>query len=479
MRRYNTFITEASFLKPDYVIGHKVMYNGKGFKDLDVLGYKKGDTFEIVGQTKNVAKMFGSEDGAAEKFLKAPDGKIYQFKGATSFKSSSFTHLKSAGSPPTGAEWEDVIVYAYNQMNGVDTDPETVEVAMKFWDKYADQANAIASNFKKSLTAKQLVQTGRGIGNVSLGPIWTAEGAKNKTPKTDIASANFKERISLKKAGGSQLASPSKKESIAIVKAALSEMGNDRAFAADLVKTMEEKMSTLVSRTAANELRAQSKKGEKTDAVIDFQAKDKGNKELTAMMESFINQDTSANTLFSKHVVLEAATGNHKFGSNKAKAAANLLGKFSPTGEVQVEPINSIKDPIIVKYSQTVRPYVAFKSGGGGSPAYSSLRLGIKESETFKGIVLSEMSQLEGLMLTEDFLSEGPLDMLKKAGDWAKDKGTAFVSKVKSAITAVLKKMSAVFKKIAKMGQAMFASLMRFLGVEIKTAVGIPMEITL
>ena len=41
MRRYNTFITEASFLKPDYVIGHKVMYNGKGFKDLDVLGYKK------------------------------------------------------------------------------------------------------------------------------------------------------------------------------------------------------------------------------------------------------------------------------------------------------------------------------------------------------------------------------------------------------------------------------------------------------
>ena len=202
MRRYNTFITEASFLKPDYVIGHKVMYNGKGFKDLDVLGYKKGDTFEIVGQTKNVAKMFGSEDGAAEKFLKAPDGKIYQFRGATSFKSSSFTHLKSAGSPPTGAEWEDVIVYAYNELNGKTTDSATMEVAMKFWDKYADQANVIASNFKKSLTAKQLVQTGRGIGNVSLGPIWTAEGAKNKTPKTDIASANFKERISLKKAGG-------------------------------------------------------------------------------------------------------------------------------------------------------------------------------------------------------------------------------------------------------------------------------------
>jgi len=479
MKRYNSFITEASFLKPDYVIGHKVMYNGKAFKDLDTLGYKQGDVFEIIGKVTKVDGMFGSEDGTAEKFLKAPDGKIYHFKGAPSFKSSSFTHVKSSGSPPSGAEWEDVIVYAYNLMNGTPTDSETVEVAMKFWDNYKDQANVIASNFKKSLSAKQLVQTGRGIGNISLGPIWTAEGAKNKTPKTDIASADFKEKISLKKGGGSQLASPSKSEAIAIVKAALAEMGNDKGFASNLIANMQEKMVTLVSRTAANELRAQSKKGEKTDAVIDFQVKDKGNKELTAMMESFINQDTSANSLFSKHIVLEAATGNHKFGSKNSKAAANLLGKFSLTGAVEVEPINNIKDPIIIKYAKTVRPYVAFKSGGGGSPAYSSLRLGIKESETLAGIVLSEMEQIDGLMLTENFLSEGPLDMLRKAGDWAKDKGQSFVAKVTNAINAVIKKVSDVFKKIAKMGSNMFAALMRFFGIEIQSAVGIPMEITL
>jgi|TARA_R110002096_G_scaffold58135_1_gene146723 hypothetical protein len=475
MKSFNSFIAEASFLKPDYVIGHKVAYNGKGFKELSALGYKPGDHFEIIAATK-ADYTYG--DGPAEKYLKAPNGKVIHMKGATGFKSSSFTHVKASGSPPTGAEWEDVIVYAYNKLNGKSTDAATVEVAEKFGN-YTDVADKIAANFNNQLKAKQLVQTGRGMGAISLGPIWKESGAKNKTPKTDIASSNFKEKISLKKSGGSQLASPTRAEAIAIVKAAMSEMGEDRTMAAKLVSTMETNMSSLISRETAGDLRKQSKAGSKTDAVIDFQAKDKGNKELTKMLEGLINQDTAVNALFSKHIVLEAATGNHKFGGAGSPAAANLLGKFSLTGAIEVQPINSIKDPIIVKYSQTVKPVVSFKSGGGGAPAYSALRLGIKEEETLRGIVLSEMETLDGLMLTEDFLSEGPLDMLKKAGDWAKDKGKAFVNKVKAAVANVLAKISAVFKKIAKMGKKMFASLMKFMGVEIQSAIGIPMEISL
>jgi len=475
MKSFNSFIAEASFLKPDYVIGHKVAYNGKGFKELSALGYKPGDHFEIIAATK-ADYTYG--DGPAEKYLKAPNGKVIHMKGATGFKSSSFTHVKASGSPPTGAEWEDVIVYAYNKLNGKSTDAATVEVAEKFGN-YTDVADKIAANFNNQLKAKQLVQTGRGMGSISLGPIWKESGAKNKTPKTDIASADFKEKISLKKSGGSQLASPTRSEAIAIVKAAMSEMGEDRTMAAKLVSTMETNMSSLISRETAGDLRKQSKAGVKTDAVIDFQAKDKGNRELTKMLEGLINQDTAVNALFSKHIVLEAATGNHKFGSAGSPAAANLLGKFNLTGGIEVQPINSIKDPIIIKYAQTVKPVVSFKSGGGGAPAYSALRLGIKEEETLRGIVLSEMEQLDGLLLTEDFLSEGPLDMLKKAGDWAKDKGKAFVNKVKAAVANVLAKISAVFKKIAKMGKKMFASLMKFMGVEIQSAIGIPMVISL
>jgi len=478
MRRYRSFIAEASFMKNDYVIGHRVMFKGQNFKELSDLGYNKGDVFEIVATTAKPVKVFGPADGTEEKFLKGPDGKIYQFRGGTSYKSGAFTHVKSAGSPPSGAEWEDVIVYAYNELNGKTTDSATMEVAMKFQEKYGESAKVIASNFNSKLSAKQLIQTGRGMGSISLGPIWKEAGAKNKTPKTDIASANFQEKISLKKAGGSQLASPTKAEAIAIVKAAMSEMGEDRKIADKLVATMETNMSSLISRTTAGELRKQSKAGEKTSAVIDFQEKDKGNRELTKMLEALINQDTAVNALFSKHIVLEAATGNHKFGGAGSKAAANLLGKFSVTGDIELQPINSIKDPIIIKYSQTVRPVVSFKSGGGGSPAYSALRLGIKESETLRGVVLEELGSIDGL-LTEDFIAEGPLDMLKKAGDWAKNKGKDFVAKVGKAIQAVMKKISAVFKKIVKMGKKMMGALMRFLGVEISNAIGVPTEITL
>lgn len=477
MKRYSSFISEASFLKPDYVIGHKIMFNGNAFAELEKLGYKKGDVFEIVGKTTAI-KMFGSETGDEEKYLKGPDGKVIHVKGAKGYKSGSFTHVKAAGSPPTGAEWEDVIVYAYNKLNNKPSDAATEEVAMKFI-AYAEIADKIAGNFNGKLKANQLVQTGRGMGSISLGPIWKEAGAKNKTPKTDIASSDFREKISLKKAGGSQLASPTKAEAIAIVKAAMSGMGEDSKIANRLVSVMETNMSQLVSREAAGDLRKQSKAGVKTDAVIDFQEKDKGNRELTKMLEGLINQDTIVNALFSKHLVFEAATGNHKFGTAKSPAAANLLGKFSLTGDVELEPINSISDPIIVKYAQTVKPVVSFKAGGGGAPAYSALRLGIKESDTLRGIVLSEMETLDGLMLTEDFLAEGPLDMIRKAGDWAKEKGAAFVNKVKAAVANVLKKMSGMLKKIANLGKKMFGALMRFFGVEIKSATGIPGEISL
>ena len=179
---------------------------------------------------------------------------------------------------------------------------------------YADNANEIAKNFDKGLKAKRLVQTGRGIGAVSLGPIWKESGAKNKTPKTDIASSDFKEKISLKKGGGSQLASAEKKEAIAIVKAALANMGNDKKFASDLVGGIEEKMTALISKETVTNLSAKSKAGDTSAEVVDFQEKDKGNKELSQMLETYINQDTAINQLFSKHIVLEASTGNQKFG---------------------------------------------------------------------------------------------------------------------------------------------------------------------
>jgi hypothetical protein len=486
MKGFKTYIrslSEATIMKPDYIPGVKVIWKGTSTPEFDKAGYKKGDVFEVVSGAAKVAAELGSKTGEYEKFLKAPDGKVYHLRGGKGYKASDFVQHKEGGGMPSGAEWEDLIVFAYNQLNNQKTDPTTEEAAMKYWDGYKDQSLEIAKNFKSSLSAKALVHTGRGgaVGTVTLGPLWNFSRA-DKTPKTDIASNDFSERISLKKAGGSQLASAAKEESIAIVKAALSEMGNEKKFAQDLVSNLETKMERLISNSTVTALKQSAAKGLSNSEISDFQAKDKQNKELSTLLSSYMNQNTAANTLFSKHIVLEAATGNHKFGSPNAKAAANMLGKIELSGKVVLEPINSINDPIIQKYAKIVKPAITFKSGGGGAPAYSSLRLNItaqsESVQSFRDIIVEELSKVDGL-LTEDYLCEDPFDMFKRAGAAAVGVGKGLVAKVQKAITVVMAKVKATLKKIAAVGKQMFNQLMNFLGIEISQAVNIPGEVSL
>ena len=486
MKRFRSYISEGSILKPDYVVGHKFIFKGNGFKELKALGYGKGDVFEVVADNPKSVEV-GPQEGSYVKTLKAPDGKILKITGNTdSAKSGNFTHLPAAGAPPKASEWEDLIVYAYNEINNQTTDAETTEVALKYWDMYQDNALKIAENFNKALKTNRMVQTGRGgtVGKVSLGPIWTAEGAKDKTPKTDIASADFKEKVSLKKIGGSQLASAEKKEGIAIVKAALAEMGDNKGFAKDLLDEMELKMQKLISRETTGNLEDKAKAGKKTAEVLDFQKKDRDNKELSAMLQSYINQDTKANALFAKHVVFEASTGNAKFGSATSPAAANLLGKFDPRGAVVLEPINSISDPIIVKYSKNVKPYVAFKKGGA-SPAYSAFRLGLsktnEEADTFRDLVLNELNshkQFQSL-LTEDFLAEGPFDMLRRAGVAVRSMGRKALAFLQRVINNIMEGVKKVFRTILNAGKAMFGKLLKFFGLAISDVSGIVGEVSL
>jgi hypothetical protein len=50
MKRFKSFanLSEATIMKPDYVIGAKVVWKGEGFAELTKMGYKKGDVFEVT-----------------------------------------------------------------------------------------------------------------------------------------------------------------------------------------------------------------------------------------------------------------------------------------------------------------------------------------------------------------------------------------------------------------------------------------------
>lgn len=478
---FKKFISEASIVKPDYVVGHKFSWNGVSIKEFDRAGYKRNDIFTIVDK-KDSATLIGSPNGDYEKYLQGPDGKVFLFKGNKAFKSTAFTHVRGAGAGiPTGAEWEDLIVYAYNTIKGSKSDPNTEEVAMKFWPDYGNVSDEIAKNFDKNLKAKSLIQTGRGLGEqVKLGKFWNESGATNKTPKTDIASTDFSEKISLKKSGGSQLISAEKKESLAIVKAAFSEMGADETFSAKLIASIEENMTKLISSETVNDLSKLASAGSNDEIVVDYAEKDKGHKELSKILESYINENTEANSMFSKYVILEAATGNNKFISSQSRAAANLLGKFDiKTKEVVIEEIKSINSPIIVAYSKKIKPFVAFKKGAGGSPAYSAMRFVVNEETTLKSIITEELSNVSDLLLNEDVLNEGPMDMLKRAGQRIKTMGATIKQKFQSAIKSIIDKVKSTLRAIAKKGKKLMDSLLSFLGLEIGSTSGIVSDISL
>ena len=189
------------------------------------------------------------------------------------------------------------------------------------------------------------------------------------------------------------------------------------------------------------------------------------------------------NQLFSLNVVLEASTGNVKF--NEGPAAANLLGKFDiGSQKVVVEPITSINDKIIKDYASKISPYIAFKKGGGDSPAYSTMRIGLKENygiDTFRDMVINELTTIDGFseLLTEEFLEEGAFDMIKRAGNWAKNVGRETWNKFQKVIKKVLDGVKKVLSKIVKMGKRMFEAVMAFFGLEINNVSGVPVDISL
>ena len=189
------------------------MYKG-GIKEFDAEGFKHGDVFIAVKPTKK--RLFlGTEDGQFEKYLQNGK-KTFHIKGGVGYKSAYFNHVKEGGDTPSTSQWEELIIYEYNKLNNKKTDADVIRTAESF-PLYLDIAKEIAVGFNKKLKEKELVSTGKGGIPNTISKIYKDRDASNPTPKTDIAGSGFKEKISLKKAGGSQLMSGAKGESIATV----------------------------------------------------------------------------------------------------------------------------------------------------------------------------------------------------------------------------------------------------------------------
>lgn len=479
-------LNEVHIMDPEsYPEGFEVYYKGS-IPFLDQKGYKN-TSFVIVKTKEKVdippkGRVQGKILKRTLKSLK--DGKSYTFSGNIDSWHNSFSKSSGGKIPPKGEDWESLIAVAYNNKKK----GKEWNRAEKFWKEYSSQAKVIANKLSDILTANTLEQTGD-----STSPLRSDWEGVDNTPKTDLYGGKL-ERISLKKAGGSQLTSGGPKEIVATFKAAARTIGEESVPDALLkfINTLEDKMAKLQYKGTVEKLRSIKSSGrkltpEEEKAIAQLDQLDATHIELTSDLKYFFETDK----LFKKIFCFEAATGTSKFADEKP--IANLLIEFDPdNGSITKNfPINTIDDAEVLANSSKF--YFNFKSSGGrASTVLRTGKLPKKEKvldgygaspksqskfnniETLSEIVISEMSKVNP-KLSESIaktVSNGggqlnEWDMLVRLFDKLKEFSPKVINKVKSIYNNIMERVRKVLDTIKTLGKNMIESLMYFLGIEI------------
>lgn len=370
---------------------------------------------------------------------------------------------------PSGEDWESLIIVAYNNtFEGYEW-----ERAEKFWADYGDDAKAIAASFRKEIKSKSLSQLG--ASTAALNADW---GGSNKTPKTDILGSSD-ERISLKKAGGSQLMSGGQEEALATFSAAMKMVGENKPKILDsFLNTLEDKMGRMSQKGTISALEKLRDSGQK---LTPDQEKSIAEMEQLQLNAQEINKDMSSvfkDIYFKSCFCFEAATGTNKFADKNA--IANELIEFNPgNGKITAHlPMKKIEDAKPLAQSNSF--YVSFKTGGGGSKPYLALRtkkmskkqmLG-EEVETFRDIVVEEFSKSEYGMSMLNEANEQQLNefqIFNKLSKGLKNVSSKVKSQAKKILDAILKRIKQAFDAIKRLGKGMFNGIMHFLGMEVSS----------
>ena len=424
---------------------------------------------------------------------------------------------------PTGAEWEDCICYYYNNptpksstVTGANKKDEAYPIASKFFGtQYEEQGRELAKSFKKVLGADGIMKP-LGSGGKdkkkkakrSLTLIYKESGASNTIPKTDMHTSNY--QISLKKKGGSQLASAAKGETKGMFNSALEHYSGDTTKIDEILKAIDEnftKLSTDMTKTQLANVGSgkEDKEGniapEKKDlspedkkAFKQFLSTEKFHKDLNKQIEKDLNFQN--NKKFIEFLCYEAMSGHKKFNENQPKASICI--EFDPdrgtiTKSIETTPggkpefttgTPKISSDISTLASR-VKLYAAWKSSKGDP--YSSFRFGLsamKESRfttnqlpTLREIIISEIKKdkIMNAVLNEDReiydLHEfDPIAAIKKTYDKVKGiSGTAF-EWIKGLVGKIMKTVRKTLDGIKQMGKDVYKGIFKFLGIELEKA---------
>jgi hypothetical protein len=400
----------------------------------------------------------------------------------------------------SGADWENIITSNYNRLcgaEGFDSDADTE--SEKFDDWHNETGEKIATAFIKEIGKSPMTQFGKGKSKANLSHFWIGHGGSDGTPKTDMFNKQY--NISLKKAGGSQLASGAKGETVATYNAALEYMGSNGVTPEmeKILNMIEEGFQKIATKHTVGALSDMAKKTkgqlkpEDAAAVAQFTETQQFHTDLNKEIKKHLNFERQPE--FLKWYTYEAMSGYKKF-SDKTCAASVCMefnadnGKVSKFIEVTSDGKSSgLKEnpsvgSKVIGISSKVKVYAAYKSGGGNP--YSTLRLGLTEdnktfetTSTLAGIIREEIINDKICnMLVEDIHQLDEFAIVKKAFGKLKKMGKDIKIWFNNLLTRILEKVKVVFDKIKNMGSKMYEALFGFLNITVsKVKASIPKDI--
>ena len=422
---------------------------------------------------------------------------------------------------PSGAEWEDCICYYYNNpaprsstTTGANKKDEAYPIASKFFgSQYEEQGRKLGKAFKGLLKDNTLMRP-LGSGGKdkkkknprSLTPIYIKSGASNTIPKTDMYTGSY--QISLKKKGGSQLASAAKGETKGMFNAALEHFSGDTKKIDDILTAIDENFTKLTTDMTKTQLAnvgsgkvdkqgnvAPEKKDlspEDKKAFTQFLATEKFHKDLNKQIEKDLNFEN--NKEFIEFLCYEAMSGHKKFNENQPKASICI--EFDPdrgiiTKSIETTPGGNPKFTTgipkvsgdISTLASKVKLYAAWKSSKGDP--YSSFRFGVpaegrfttNQLPTLREIIISEIKKdkIMNAVLNEDReiydLHEfDPIAAIKKTYDKVKGIAGSAFEWIKGLVSKIMKAVRKTLDGIKQMGKDVYKGIFRFLGIELAKA---------
>lgn len=467
-------------------------------------GYGRGD----VGKIKIREVPTGEPRKEITRFIKDNDLK----RSIKSVKYGKGSLSASGTKTPSGSDWENIITYQYNILSGnEDHDSNAKSAANEFDPIYLRKGELVAQTFYNKLNQeKGMIQFGAGKSSSNLSQKWKDWEATDGTPKTDMytgdenkSSAAGGYNISLKKAGGSQIASGAKNETKAYFNAALEFLGDENnQVIEDVLKEVNNNFQKIATEHTATELADVSKRGNIDPTTLElFDKTEQWHKEYNKQLEKVFNETVVNNQSVKEWVIFEAMSGYTKFGvgagdgDGNSLCAASVCIEFDPSDgkitsfiPVTANGMVSTEAPSISSALKSIAPkakfYVAWKSSSGNP--YSAFRISADKKSvnasvnTYRDIIRNEVrnDKVVNMLLTEDVEYLNEFAVIRNVFRKVKNMGKDAIKWVSNLMERVFTQFKNHIESLRRLGGLFFQELFQFLGIEIKfVSMSMPKEL--